>query len=165
MNNVKVIYPGTFDPITKGHADIIKRICAIFPHLIIAVAEDTPKTTMFSVLKRVEQVMKEVSLMGLQNRTVEVVPFSGLLVDFVEQQGAHLLIRGLRAASDFEYEFQMSYMNHKIKPSVETFFIPANENSHFISSRFVKELARLGGDIENFVSTHIAKDLYAHFNS
>jgi len=165
MQKVKVIYPGTFDPITKGHADIIQRICTIFPHLIIAVAHDSPKNTMFSVEKRVAQVKSEIENLKLSGCTVEVVPFSGLLVNFVAEQGAKLVIRGLRAASDFEYEFQMSYMNHKISPSIETFFIPANENSHFISSRFVKELSRLGGDVESFVSTHIAQDLYAHFNS
>jgi pantetheine-phosphate adenylyltransferase len=164
MNKVKVVYPGTFDPITNGHSDVIKRVCKIFPHLVIAVAEDTPKSPLFSIHKRVDQVLKEVRLLDRNSCEVEVMPFSGLLVDFALSQDASLIIRGLRAASDFEYEFQMSYMNFKLSPNLETFFIPANENGHFISSRFVKELARLGGNVDNFVSKHIAEDLNEYFN-
>lgn len=163
MALVKAIYPGTFDPITNGHLDIIARISKIFPELVIAIAEDTNKSPIFSVSKRVELAKQEITSHNFGNCKIDVVPFSGLLVDFAEKQNASVIIRGLRALADFEYEFQMSYMNHKIKPTIETLFLPANENGHFISSRFVKELARLGGEVSGFVSENIAKELYAYF--
>lgn len=165
MALVKAIYPGTFDPITNGHLDIIARITKIFPELLIAVAEDTNKSPIFSVKKRVELAKKEINSRDYGLCKIEVLPFSGLLVDFAQQQNAGVIIRGLRALADFEYEFQMSYMNHKIQPKLETLFLPANENGHFISSRFVKELARLGGDVSGFVSENIAKELYAYFQN
>ncbi|MCE2991355.1 MAG: pantetheine-phosphate adenylyltransferase [Candidatus Jidaibacter sp.] len=160
MKNITAIYPGTFDPITFGHLEIIKRAAKIFDHIIIAVAEDTNKSPLFSLEERV--AMAEVEVAKLKNTTtkIKVSPFSGLLVDFAERSGATVVIRGLRAVSDFEYEFQMAYMNQKINSKVETLFIPANEASNFISSRFVKEMARLGGNIEGFVSQEIAQKLY-----
>ncbi len=160
MKNITAIYPGTFDPITFGHLEIIKRAAKIFDHIIIAVAEDTNKSPLFSLEERV--AMAEVEVAKLKNTTtkIKVSPFAGLLVDFAERSGATVVIRGLRAVSDFEYEFQMAYMNQKINSKVETLFIPANEASNFISSRFVKEMARLGGNIEGFVSQEIAQKLY-----
>jgi len=154
---ITAIYPGTFDPITFGHIDIIKRAAKIFPNLVVAVAEDTLKSPLFLMEDRVEMVHNEIA--KLKVGEIEVMSFKGLLVDFVKSQQGSVIIRGLRAASDFEYEFQMSYMNHKIAPDIATVFIPANENGHFISSRFVKELARLGGDISGFVSKEIAEKL------
>lgn len=164
MANVKAIYPGTFDPITRGHIEIIKRAGKIFPHLIIGIAEDTNKSPLFSLEDRVQMARTEIDKLTDISPNIEVLPFSGLLVDFAERSEVAVIIRGLRAVSDFEYEFQMSYMNHKINSKVETLFIPANEAGHFISSRFVKEMARLGGRIEGFVSEGIAQKLYAHFN-
>ncbi len=165
MSHVKAIYPGTFDPITRGHMEIIKRAIKIFPSIIIGVAEDTTKSPLFSLKERVEMVRDEVAKLPKLSASVEVTPFSGLLVEFTERSKAGVIIRGLRAVSDFEYEFQMAYMNHKINQKVETLFIPANEAGHFISSRFVKEMARLGGKIEGFVSDEIAQKVYAHFKN
>lgn len=164
MTKVTAIYPGTFDPITKGHIEIIKRAAKLFPHLIIGVAEDTNKKPVFSLSERVEMVKEEITKVG-GKANIEVKEFSGLLVDFAHKSNATVLIRGLRAASDFEYEFQMSYMNHKMAPEIETIFIPANENGHFISSRFVKEMARLGAKIEGFVSENVASKVYEHFKN
>lgn len=154
---VTAIYPGTFDPITFGHIDIIRRAAKIFPNLIVAVAEDTLKSPLFPMEQRVEMVQNEIAKLRIDG--VEVISFKGLLVKFVKSQHGSVIVRGLRAASDFEYEFQMSYMNHKIAPDIATVFIPANENGHFISSRFVKELARLGGDISGFVSKEVMEKL------
>lgn len=164
MSKVTAIYPGTFDPITKGHIEIIKRASRLFPHMIVAVAEDTNKSPLFSLDERVNMVREEVDHIK-NHHTIEVLKFSGLLVEFASKNNASVLVRGLRAASDFEYEFQMSYMNHKMAPDIETIFIPANENGHFISSRFVKEMARLGAKIEGFVSERVAKKVYEHFKN
>lgn len=162
-NNIKAIYPGTFDPITIGHFEIIKRACKIFPNLTIAVAKDTTKHPIFSADARVEMISRDITPLMGNGTKIEIKKFSGLLVDFAKGEQATVLIRGLRAASDFEYEFQMAYMNHKISPEIETIFLPANESGHFISSRFVKEMARLGGKIEGFVSKNVASKLYEYF--
>lgn len=159
MENLVAVYPGTFDPITRGHLDIIKRASKIFDNIIIAVAEDTSKNPLFTLNERVEIAKKEVEHLLQGNKKIKVVSFSGLLVNFVESINAKVILRGIRALSDFEYEFQMSYMNKKLNDSIETMFIPASENSHFISSRFVKELARLGGNLNGFVSNDVADKL------
>ena len=161
MKKIIAIYPGTFDPITYGHMDIIKRSTKIFENLIIAVAEDTTKSPIFSVDDRVKMVKQEIKT--LKNININVVSFSGLLIDFASKQKATVILRGLRAASDFEYEFQMSFMNYKLSSEIETLFLPASENGHFISSKFVKELARLGGNISGFVSNDVAERLYVHY--
>lgn len=148
------VYPGTFDPITTGHMDIIKRALKIVDKLVIAVAVDTSKTPIFSLEERVDMVRKDVS--ELDNaENVEVLGFEGLLVDFAKSNNAALIIRGLRAVSDFEYEFQMSGMNTKLNPEIQTVFLPASESTHFIASRFVKEVVRLGGDVNDFVSKNV----------
>lgn len=153
------IYPGTFDPITKGHEDIIQRALKVVDKLIIGVAEDTGKSPLFSLNKRVELVETELERLELTDK-VSVSGFSGLLVNFAQEQGANLLIRGLRAVSDYEYEFQMANINNKLAPEIETVFLTASESTHFISSRFVKQIAKLDGDISHFVSEHVASELH-----
>lgn len=150
------VYPGTFDPITLGHVDIIKRAVKILDKLIIAVAVDTAKTPIFSLKKRVEMVKADISSISTD---IEVVGFEGLLVNFAKENNAAIIIRGLRAVSDFEYEFQMSGMNSKMSPDIQTVFLPASESTHFIASRFVKEIVRLGGDVEGLVSENVKSNL------
>jgi pantetheine-phosphate adenylyltransferase len=157
------VYPGTFDPITVGHLDIIKRALHVVDKLIIAVALDTGKEPMFDLELRGKLVEQDVKLLGEQARRIEVRTFSGLLVDFAEEAGANVLIRGLRAVSDFEYEFQMACMNSRLKPTIETVFLTASEDTHFISSRFVRQIGKLGGDISSFVSPNVATAMQAHF--
>jgi pantetheine-phosphate adenylyltransferase len=159
------IYPGTFDPITLGHMDIIKRALHVVDKLIIGVALDTGKSPIFELETRAELVRLCLESLGADTKRVEVKPFSGLLVNFAEENGASLLIRGLRAVSDFEYEFQMACMNSRLNPSMETVFLTASEDTHFISSRFVKQIVRLGGDISSFVSPHVNRRLREHFSS
>jgi pantetheine-phosphate adenylyltransferase len=152
------IYAGTFDPITVGHLDIIRRALHVVDTLIVGVAEDTGKAPIFSLQQRTDMVVADVAHF---NGRVQVRPFSGLLVDFAKAQGAAILIRGLRAVSDYEYEFQMACMNNRLAPDLETVFLTASENTHFISSRFVKQIARLGGDISTLVSKQVAEKLAA----
>ncbi len=154
------IYPGTFDPITFGHMDIIRRALSVVDKLIIGVALDSGKDPIFDVKKRAELVEDDVkNTLGADAGRVEVAHFSGLLVTFAREQKASLLIRGLRAVSDFEYEFQMASVNNKIAPEIETVFLTASDATHFISSRFVKQIARLGGPVDKFVSPQVAAAL------
>lgn len=160
------IYPGTFDPITVGHADIIERGLKLVDRLIIAVAEDIPKTPIFTSPERVALVQKEIARLPKKDASrIQVLAFQGLLVDFAKKHEACTIIRGLRAISDFEYEFQMACMNTRLNHDIQTVFLPASENTHFISSRFVKEIARLGGDISEFVSPDAAKKLSAYYKA
>lgn len=152
------IYPGTFDPITKGHEDIILRACRVVDKLVIGVAEDTGKSPAFTLLQRVDLVQDEIERLKLTDKVV-AMGFSGLLVNFAKEQNATLLIRGLRAVSDYEYEFQMANINNKLAPEIETVFLTASESTHFISSRFVKQIARLEGDVSHFVSDNVAQAL------
>lgn len=146
------VYPGTFDPVTNGHLDIIERAARILDRLVIGVAMNAGKGPLFPLEERVELVRAETDAIGARTGAlVEVVPFEGLLVGFARQVGAGIVIRGLRAVSDFDYEFQMAGMNHRLDPGVETVFLMASERHQFISSRFVKEIARLGGDVASFV--------------
>ena len=146
------VYPGTFDPITNGHMDIIERALCIVDHLVIAVARNAGKGPLFSTDERVETVRDEIAPLIAKGFEVEVRPFDSLLMHFATSVNASVLIRGLRAVSDFEYEFQMAGMNRRLNPGVETVFLMASEGVQFISSRFVKEVAVLGGDIASFVS-------------
>lgn len=156
------LYPGTFDPVTGGHMDIIKRARRVVDHVIVAVAVNAGKGPMFTVDERIAMVRDEVvSMNGDGGSTVEVRPFDGLLVHFAQECGAGVVIRGLRAVSDFDYEFQMCGMNARIAPTIETVFLMASERHQFISSRFVKEIARLGGDISSFVSPAVRDLLLA----
>jgi pantetheine-phosphate adenylyltransferase len=144
----KAIYPGTFDPITGGHEDIVRRASRLFSEVIVAVADSSGKKPLFSLDERVE--MATAALADCQN--VRVVGFSGLLMQFVREQGAQVVLRGLRAVSDFEYEFQLAGMNRKLFPEVETMFLTPAEQYMFISASLVREIALLGGDVSKFVS-------------
>ena len=157
------IYPGTFDPITIGHLDIIRRALHVVDRLIIAVALDTGKEPVFTLDLRGALVREDIRTLGADARRVEVHMFSGLLVNFAEEHGAHIVIRGLRAVSDFEYEFQMASINARMKPDIETVFLTASETTQFVSSRFVKQIARLGGDISSFVSPNVARHVKEYF--
>ena len=149
------IYPGTFDPITLGHCDIIRRATRVADRLVIAVASNPGKGPMFDADERVELVRQEVADLDTNRAEVTVRPFGNLLMHFAEEIGATLIIRGLRAVSDFEYEFQMASMNARLNPRVETVFLTASETHQFISSQLVKEIARLGGDVSSFVSPRV----------
>lgn len=155
----KGIYPGSFDPITNGHLDVLERAAKLFDELIIAVAMDNQKNSLFTVEERVAMIEETARLQGVKN--VRVVAFKGLLVNFAMEHGAVAVIRGLRALSDFEFEFQMALMNRKLEPTVETLFLTPREELTYISSRIVKEIARLGGKIDSFVPTNVACALKA----
>jgi len=144
---IKVIYPGTFDPFTCGHEDLVRRASRVFDRVIVGVADSESKRPMFSAEERM--AMARDALAPLPN--VEVIGFSALLMDFVRQQGAKIILRGLRAVSDFEYEFQMAGMNRHLHPDVETLFLTPSEQYTFISATIVREIARFGGDVSHFV--------------
>lgn len=152
------IYPGTFDPITFGHIDIIRRASEIFDHIIVAPARDNYKNPLFTLEERVSLIEAEIDALKLPIK-ISVEKFEGLLVDFASKKNAKTIIRGLRAVSDFEYEFQMFGMNSKLNPDIQTIFLPASETNHFIASKLVKEVARLGGDITKFVSKNVSEKL------
>jgi len=158
------IYPGTFDPVTNGHMDIISRALKVTDRLIVAVAVNTGKEPVFTLDERVELLQKDiVDLIPDGHDLIDVRPFDTLLMDFVDERGASMIIRGLRAVSDFEYEFQMVGMNRRLNPDVETVFLMASENHQFIASRFVKEIGRLGGDVGHFVSPRVKQRLVNKF--
>jgi pantetheine-phosphate adenylyltransferase len=154
------LYPGTFDPITSGHIDIILRASKVVDELVIGVAKNSGKGPLFDTRTRVKMVEDEVAALNGKTRgNVTVQPFENLLIEFAHQIGASLIVRGLRAASDFEYEIQMAAMNYRMDDSLETIFLSATEGTQFISSRFVKEIARMGGDVSSFVSPRIVPQL------
>ncbi len=159
------IYPGTFDPITVGHMDIIRRALNVVDRLVVGVALDTGKEPIFPLEARGKMVQEEMKALGVNAERVTVRTFSGLLVNFAAEQNANIIIRGIRAISDYEYEFQMACMNTRLKPDIETVFLTASEDTHFISSRFVKQIARLGGDITSFVSPTVVAHLQKHFKT
>lgn len=147
------LYPGTFDPITNGHLDVIGRAARLLDRLVVGVAINTGKGPLFTLDERVELVKAEIAPIAVRHgMEIEVVPFKSLLIDFAREVGATSIIRGLRAVSDFDYEFQMAGMNYRMAPDVETVFLMASERHQFIASRLVKEVAMLGGDISSFVS-------------
>ena len=158
------IYPGTFDPITNGHTDIIRRAIKVVDQLVIGVARNDGKGPLFATDERVEIVRDEIA--HLENgdaERIEVRAFDTLLVNFAQAVGATVVIRGLRAVSDFEYEFQMAGMNARLNPDIETVFLMASDRFQFISSRFVKEIGALGGDVSHFVSPRVAARLSDRF--
>ena len=144
---IKAVYPGTFDPLTRGHEDLVRRACKLFDELVVGVADSRAKRTFFSLAERVEMAREVLS--GVRN--VQVVGFDSLLTDFVRKQGARVVLRGLRAVSDFEYEFQLAGMNRNLYPEMETVFLTPSEQHMFISATLVREIAALGGDVSKFV--------------
>ena len=159
------IYPGTFDPITHGHTDIIGRAARLLDRLVVGVAINPGKGPIFDIDERVKLVQNEISYLknGIGER-IDVQPFSGLLIDFARDVNATVIVRGLRAVSDFDYEFQMASMNAKMAPSVETVCLMASDKYHFIASSLVKEIAKLGGDVTQFVSPRVSKRLNERLN-
>jgi pantetheine-phosphate adenylyltransferase len=153
----KAVYPGTFDPLTRGHEDLVRRAATIFGELVVGVADSRAKRTFFTLEERVDMA-REV-LHGIGN--VKVVGFDGLLIDFVRKQGARVVLRGLRAVSDFEYEFQLAGMNRSLHPDLETVFLTPSEQHMFISATLVREIASLGGDVSKFVDPRVEKRLKA----
>ena len=151
------IYPGSFDPITNGHVDLVKRALRVFDRVIVAIATNAGKdTSLFSVEERLGMIREVFE--ALKDR-VEADSFQKLLVDYAERKQAPVIIRGLRAVSDFEYEFQMAMMNHRLKPNVETFFMMTGESQFYISSRLVKEVVSLGGNVEGLVPDNVLRNL------
>ncbi len=146
------LYPGTFDPVTNGHLDVIGRAARLLDKLVVGVAINTGKGPLFELEERVDLVKTEIEPIANRNgMIIEVIPFQSLLVDFAREVGATMVVRGLRAVSDFDYEFQMAGMNYRMAPDIETVFLMASETHQFIASRLVKEVAKLGGDISSFV--------------
>lgn len=156
-----VIYPGTFDPLTNGHLDLVQRAAKLFDRVVVAVAVNEGKKPLFTAEERLALVRSSVETYA----NVEVETFSGLLVDYVEARGGQAIVRGLRAVSDFEFEFQLALMNRKLNERVETIFMMPKETFTFLSSRIVKEIARLGGDVRNFVPSQVVTALAAKFRS
>ena len=154
MNN-KAVYPGTFDPMTLGHEDLVRRAARLFDRVILAIADSRAKQPFFTLDERVE--MASEVLKDLPN--LEVIGFSGLLMEFVQQHKARVVVRGLRAVSDFEYEFQLAGMNRGLYPDVETLFLTPGEQYMFISATIVREISVLGGDVSKFVHPHVARRL------
>ncbi|UCF68852.1 MAG: pantetheine-phosphate adenylyltransferase [Acidobacteriota bacterium] len=155
------IYPGSFDPVTKGHLDVMRRSSELFGTLIVAVLRNTSKAPMFDIDERREMIAQAVSAEKLP--AVTVTAFDGLLTDFAAEVGAQIIVRGLRAVSDVEYELQMSLMNRRLKPGLETVFLTASEDVSFISSRLVREIARLGGDVSGLVPASVLARLKERF--
>lgn len=144
----RIVYPGTFDPITNGHLDVVARALQMFDEVVLAIAADSTKKPLFSLEER--KALAEASMGALAGR-VRVVAFQGLLIDFVQAQGARAILRGLRAISDFEFEFQMALMNRKLSDKIETIFLMPKDSYTYLSSTIIKEVGRLGGDISAFV--------------
>jgi pantetheine-phosphate adenylyltransferase len=149
------VYPGTFDPMTLGHEDLMRRACGLFDKLLLAVAAGHHKRTMFTIDERID-IAKEIAQ---PYKNVDVIAFRGLLRDFVVENGGKVVVRGLRAVSDFEYEFQMAGMNRQLMPEVETIFMTPSDQFQFVSGTFVREIAMLGGDVSKFVAPSVLKRL------
>ena len=163
-NNITAIYPGTFDPLTFGHLDLIRRGSELFDKIIIAVAENNNKNTFFNSFER-KSIIEEVVNESFPKNQIEIKIFSGLLVDFVEKQKAKAVIRGLRVLSDFDYEFQMAGINSRLSNKFQTVFLMASENQQFVASRYVKEIFSLNGDISTFVPEIVLKYLKSKKNN
>jgi pantetheine-phosphate adenylyltransferase len=160
VNKKSAIYAGTFDPLTLGHMDLVERGADIFDHLILAVAENTPKSTLFTLAERLAMAREAAAPIA----NVEVTRFDGLLVEFARKRKAQVLIRGLRAYSDFEYEFQMALTNRKLAPEIETLFMMPKENHSYVSASTVKQIAALGADTTDFVPSVVRKALERKFS-
>ena len=153
------IYPGTFDPMTNGHLNIIKRSLKIVDKLIIGVADNLNKKPLLSIDKRKDIIINDINFLELNNKKIEIYSVKGLLTEFAKHHNADCIIRGLRAVSDFEYEFQMTGMNYQLNPDIETVFLMSSDNNSFISSNLVKEVHKLGGDVSKFVSDNTIRIL------
>lgn len=158
------IYPGTFDPMTKGHLHLIRRASKLFDHLIVAVADNARKKPVFTHEERIEIAQKDIANMHEKGCEIEVKSFDCLLIDFARQNNASCIIRGLRAVSDFEYEFQLTGMNAKLDPDIETLFLMAADKWQFVSASFVKEICAMGGDVQEFVTPHVEQALKQKFS-
>jgi pantetheine-phosphate adenylyltransferase len=161
MKKITAIYPGTFDPVTNGHIDIIKRASQLFDKVIVTIAINTNKQTLFTKDERMDMLLKETS----KFKNVEVDSFNGLVVKYALKRKATVLIRGLRAISDFEYEFQMSLTNSKMEPSVTTIFLMPNEKYTYLNSSLIREIVRLKGDVKCFVPDYVYKKLNAKYRN
>jgi pantetheine-phosphate adenylyltransferase len=151
----RAVYPGTFDPLTLGHEDVVKRAAKLFDEVILAIAESTAKRPLFSLDERVHIATELLAPVA----NIKVVRFGGLLTEFLKKQGADVILRGLRAVSDFEYEFQMAGMNRKLLPRVETVFLTPSDNYMFVSASIVREIATMGGDVSQFVSPLVVQKM------
>jgi pantetheine-phosphate adenylyltransferase len=157
MSAITAVYPGTFDPLTLGHEDILRRAARLFPRVVLAVAAAHHKKTLFSLDERLAMARE-----ALQDvAQIEVIAFEGLLSQFVRAQGGHVVVRGIRAVSDYDYEFQMAGMNRQLMPEVETVFLTPGDDYQFVSGTFVREIAMLGGDVSRFVSAGVLQRLSA----
>ena len=167
MGNRIAIYPGTFDPLTLGHLDILRRAATVCDELIVGVAENTGKNPLFTVEERIKLVQQviENDVKNEVSANIKVMGFNNLLVEFAHEQGASMIIRGLRAVSDFEYEFQMASANKRLHHSIETLFLMAAEQQHFVASRLVKEVAQYGGEIRSFVPEIVANAIAEKLNA
>ena len=155
------IYPGTFDPITKGHLHIIERASKLVDRLIVGVANNPGKKPLFELSERMEMVRADIGTMHNKHCPIDVVPFDNLLIHFAREQGATCVFRGLRASSDFEFEFQMTGMNFRLAPDIETVFLMSSDKWQFVSSSFIKEISKLNGDISDFVTPNVLSLLKA----
>ena len=158
------LYPGTFDPLTNGHLDIIVRSLTLCDKLIIAVAKNPSKNPFFSISKRIDLINEALLLNKIDNKLVYAESFNNLLIDFAKINSVSIIIRGLRVVSDFDYEFQMAGMNKRLNSDIETVFLMASETNQFIASRFVKEVASLGGDVSSFVPKNVNNEIIKKFN-
>jgi pantetheine-phosphate adenylyltransferase len=162
-NNDIAIYPGSFDPITNGHVDLVNRTLRVFDKVVVAIASNPDKDrSLFTVQERLQMISE---VFAGANGRVSADSFQGLLVDYAERRGATVVIRGLRAISDFEYEFQMAMMNHRLKPKLETFFMMTGESEFYTSSRLVKEVVSLGGNVAGLVPDNVLKKLKEKFKA
>ncbi len=161
MNNGIAVYPGTFDPFTRGHEDLVRRAARLFAHVVVGIAESHSKRPLFPLAERVEMAQQLCADMP----NVKVVGFDGLLMDFLRARNARVILRGLRAVSDFEYEFQMAGMNRCLHPDVETLFLTPGEQYMFISATMVREIASLGGDVSKFVHPLVVERLTARMHN
>ena len=160
------LYPGTFDPLTFGHLNIIERASSLCDKLVVGVAQNSGKTPLFSLDERLAIIAEQIATLEPKGGgSIEAMAFTGLLTRFADSIGATIIIRGLRAVSDFEYEFQMASMNKRLKPDMETIFLTAPENQHFVASSLVKEVARFGGDVTSFVPEKVNQRLLHYFSN
>ncbi len=154
------VYPGTFDPITNGHSDLVARAVRMFDRVILAIADNPEKSPLFSVEQRIDLARQVL----IDESRVDVIGFSGLLIDFSKKHDARVILRGLRAVSDFEYEFQLASMNRRLDPNIETVFLTPSENHTFVSASLVKEIAKYGGDVGKFVAPVVFQALKSKFS-